>query len=153
MQNMKCVVTNASGHRTDISSPQAANTWVQSCTHPESVTAFCFPGLCVCTCFYTITPWGRVLEKHIVVQLVAKLTTFYATQSYIPCSQELSTFPYPEPDETNVQLAFPSRLFSSGFLVKAVYKFLFFRVCATCPVHHMSLDLTTLTMFGEEHKS
>jgi hypothetical protein len=45
-----------------------------------------------------------------------------------------------------MSLTFPGRLLPSGFVMKAVYKFLFFRVCATCPAHHMSLDLTTLTM-------
>jgi hypothetical protein len=56
-----------------------------------------------------------------------------------PCSQELTTFLYPGPDETNLQLGFPSRLLPSGFLIKTVYKFLFFHVSATCPAHRITL--------------
>jgi len=82
------------------------------------------------------------------VQLVAKFTTFMQPKVLSPCSQKLTTFLYPETDETNLQLGFPSRLLPSGFLIKAVYKFLFFHMCATCPAHHI-----TLIMFGEEHKS
>jgi hypothetical protein len=47
------------------------------------------------------TPWNRVLENLIVTQLVKKFATFYGTQSSLPCSQEPTTEPYPESNESS----------------------------------------------------
>jgi hypothetical protein len=48
-----------------------------------------------------LTPWSRVLEKPTVAQLLMNFPTFYGTKGSFPCSQESSTSPYPESDESS----------------------------------------------------
>ena len=52
-----------------------------------------------------LTTWNRVLlEKLIVSQLVKKFPTYYGTQRFVPCLQELTIGLYPEPDECSPSL-------------------------------------------------
>jgi hypothetical protein len=79
-------------------------------------------------------------------------------EGYLPCSQEPSTGPYPEPDPSSsyhpilskfnlniiphLRLGLPSGLFPSGFATKIPYAFPFlpYAFCMPCPYNSHSLD-------------
>jgi hypothetical protein len=79
----------------------------------------------------------------------------------LPCSQEPSTGPYPEPDRsstyhpsfsskiililsTYLSLSLPSSVFPSGFLSNVLYTFLYSYIRDTCSAHYILLDLIIL---------
>jgi hypothetical protein len=76
----------------------------------------------------------------------------------LPHSQEPSTGPYPEPDQssphhpipsTHLRLGRPSGLLPSGFPTNNLYAFPFSPIRASCPVDLILLDLTILITLGE----
>jgi hypothetical protein len=83
---------------------------------------------------------------------------FMKRESSIPCSQEHSTGPYPEPYQSNpyhpthLRLGLTSGLFPSGFPTNTLYGFLLSPICAACPVHLILLDLIILIILGEGYK-
>jgi hypothetical protein len=87
-------------------------------------------------------------------------------ESSLPCSQEPSTGPYPEPGRfspyhpilslfltlsTHLRLSLPNCLFPSSFLTKILYAFLFSPIRAICPDHLILLDLIILQLVYIEY--
>jgi hypothetical protein len=95
----------------------------------------------LCNC---ITPW----RSHRLISYLRIFRYFVEPKSSLPCSQEPSTRPDPEPDESGpyhpilslrsilllsykLRLGFPIGLFSSGFPTETLYAFLF----SLCVIH------------------
>lgn len=91
------------------------------------------------------------LEKLIVAWLIKKFPTFYATWWFTTISQDLTTGPYLQPNESSPQppilfllrsililsshlnLCLPSGLFPSGTPTGTLHTFLFIPTWPTCP--------------------
>ena len=99
--------------------------------------------------------------------LLKKFPTFYGTLRLIPCSQELTTCPDPEPDQTrpcpflkvHFNIIIPSMFRSSkwfvpsDFTTKPLYVFFFSPVHHPYPAHLIFLDWIIHIIFGEKYKS
>jgi hypothetical protein len=86
------------------------------------------------------------------------------SEGSIPCSQEPSTGPYPQPYQshpislrsviilsTHLRLGLHSGFFPSGFPINILYTFVSL-IRATCTAHLILLDLIILIILGEEYK-
>ena len=120
-------------------------------------------------CSHLLIPWSRVLDKPTRYQLVKKFPAFYGTRRFITAftsarhlslswASSIQSIP-PHPTWMNILilsfhlcLGFPSGLFPSGFPTKTLYTRLLSPIHATCPVHHILLDLITRTILGEEYR-
>jgi hypothetical protein len=75
---------------------------------------------------------------------------FKETEGALPCSQELATDCYPQPDESSLPAPFTPNIFLSGLLNKILAALIISVVLATYPTHHMPRDFIILLMFGKE---
>ena len=118
-----------------------------------------------------LTPWTRVLEKPTGPQLVKNFTAFYGTWRFITAfksarhlslswaSSIQSIHPHPTSWRSililspRLLLGLPSGLFPSVFLTKTLHTPLLSTIRATCPTQPILLDLITLNILGEEHRS
>jgi hypothetical protein len=79
----------------------------------------------------------------------------------LPCSQEHSDAPYPEPIHTtafhlqsnlilsaHLRPGLPSVLFSSGFPINGLYALRFPPIRALCVAHHILIDIIILIIFS-----
>jgi hypothetical protein len=87
---------------------------------------------------------------------------FLELESSLSCSQEPSTGPYPDPDQSSPyhpilgtililsthRTGLPSGLFPAGFPTNIIIAFR-----ATCPVNLILLDLIILIILGEEYEA
>jgi hypothetical protein len=80
----------------------------------------------------------------------------------LPQTKELSTCPYPEPDQsyliislqnpsTHLRLHLPKGLFSSGSPTNNLHAFLFSPIHATCPTNLIIFEWIILITLGEEY--
>jgi hypothetical protein len=109
---------------------------------------------------WTVAHWHHFCKTNSVAQ---------EPEGSSPHSQQLATGPYHEPVESNphprsislrsilnpssrLRLGLQSGLFPSGFLTKILYTFLSCPMRATCPAHHIRLDMICLMIFGCEYK-
>jgi hypothetical protein len=58
-------------------------------------------------CLYNSSIWQSPSEAYSYSAGCEDGHIFMEPKNLLSCSQELTTFPYRDPDETNVQLAFP----------------------------------------------
>jgi hypothetical protein len=105
-----------------------------------------------------LTSWRwALLEKPPIVQLLKNFQHFMEPEGSLPCSQEPSTGPYPQPNQSSqyqpilyrrsililpiyLRLGIPIGLLPSGFPTSISYA-LIFPIRATCSVHRILLDL------------
>ena len=112
--------------------------------------------------------WCTVrLQQPISLQLVKKLPEFYGTRGFITAFTKARHIPWPKPYHSmsdpnsrrsfniilQLNLGFPSGLFTSGYPTKNLYEILLSTIRATWPAHLILLDFTTRTIFGKEYRS
>jgi hypothetical protein len=116
-----------------------------------------------------LNPWNRILlKKLIVAQLVMKLNAFYCTWTFITvftrtCYWFLSWAKWIESTSLHtvslgpILILFPrvflchlSGLFLWEYPIKLMCAFVVFFMHTKCPTHLIPLDLTGLSVFGEE---
>ena len=104
-------------------------------------------------------------------QLVKKFPAFYETWRFITVftsacylsvswARSIKSVPsHPTPWRSililssYLRLGLPCVLFPSGFPNKTLYKCLFSSIRATCPAHHIHIDLITRKILGEKWRS
>jgi hypothetical protein len=107
----------------------------KSCIHFERVYLLVYP------LTNWLTPWGRgLLEKPQVAQVLRYFTIFYGTQSSIRCSQEFTTGPFPEPDESSP--SHPHPIYLRSILV------LFYYLCFSPFLSFFPSDFPTRTLYA-----
>jgi hypothetical protein len=127
---------------------------------------------------YSIT--GKIVTKQTISMKLTPFLTdshlcsysrtfqhFMEPEVSLPCSQEPSNWPYPEPDQSSLycpilSLQNPSSYYPFTcvlvFLVVCfllistnnLYAFLFSPICAICPAHPILLDFTILVIHDKE---
>ena len=120
---------------------------------------------------YLLNPWSNVLQNLTGSQLVMKFPTLYRTRRFITTftsarhlslsgARSIQSMPSHPTSwrsililSSHLRLGLPSGLFLSGVPTKTLYTPLLSPLHATCPAHHIFLDLTTRTILGEVYRS
>jgi hypothetical protein len=106
---------------------------------------------------FLLTPWRAVaLEKLVGVQCMKTSPPFMEPDCSLPCSQEPTTGPFSEADESsphhislrlllilsyNLLPSLPSTFFPSDLLTKILYALLVSLMCARCSTHLILRDM------------
>ena len=115
----------------------------------------------------TLTPWSRILLDKLILSQLVKFPAYNGTRLTLSCSQQSSLVPVLSQINPlharlilflKIRFSYYAFIYALVFLVasslavsqKPMYINIFSPIRATCPAHHMLVDLITLVIFGKD---